>query len=187
MNETVHQDRDLRSSITYAGRVGKYVPNPWLGLVVTYGNGHGVAEQDRILSIAASFGWRMLHRMFVDGNSKDLASSQWTSEGFLPSNADALTIPLVLKVVCALAQQFDLIMEGDILSLFIGIDEYQAIPKGAEYERREQQIDQNDDDAATQLNKIRALSYLWKLIGTFDTCRAINTVHMKIYLLDHIL
>jgi hypothetical protein len=134
---------------------------PYAGLIVTYGNGHGVVAQDTDLPITASFCWRMLHRLFIDSNSKDSTSQQWTSGGFLPCNAAALTLPVTLEVVRALLQEAGVVTEGAMLSLFIGIDEYQAIPVGATYEQLARQINRDHDDAAVLLKDLRKRSHMW--------------------------
>lgn len=154
-------------------------------VIVTYGNGTGVSDQDKTLPIGASFGWRLLHQLFVKKNSKDGQSSKWTSRGFLPANAAEMTLLLALEVVQGLLQEFHIVPSGSMCSLFIGVDEYQSIPKGSVYESKRQQILNAPMalppvDISQQLKNIRKDSYLWKLIEEFDQCRD-SIANLQIY------
>lgn len=148
------------------------IPHPYLGLIVTYGNGHGVNESDRSLPIEASFAWRVLHRLFILDNDNDTSKGGWVGKGFLPTNAKELTMSLMLDVVYALAQEFGFVKQGEVLSLFIGIDEYQAIPKGGAYEKREKHTN--------EAVKLRPYSNLWRIISVFDQCR-VQSKQVRLY------
>ena len=165
---------------------GAGITGPSSAVIVTYGNGTGVCSQDRMLPIEASFGWRILHQLFVKQNFRDEDSSNWAGPGFLPANAKDMTLRLALEVVQGLLREVLITVPTDSkLSLFIGIDEYQAIPKGSEYERRKKVIEdaqkekfELDDSSAVQLKLIRSYTYLWQLIGHFEQCRSIENLQI---------
>ena len=150
-------------------------------MIVTYGNGTGVSKEDKSLPIAASFGWRMLHRLFVLENSKvgRSDSSTWTSPGFLPTNPESMTLSLALEVIQGLLQDFGKFESDQMCCLFIGIDEYQNIPNGNNYEMK---LSTNTSDNITtqKLKDIREESNLWKLIEEFELCRA-RISNLQIY------
>jgi hypothetical protein len=107
------------------------ITGPQLGVIVLYFNGRGLRSMDRVLPAEASFSWRLLHRLFLDGiNGADLNGPEF-SDFFrykLPGNAAALTLKLALEVVLAVAKEEQIVQEGETLSLFLGVDEYQKIP-----------------------------------------------------------
>eukprot|EP00978_Attheya_sp_CCMP212_P043752 scaffold290907_cov53-Attheya_sp.AAC.2 len=47
------------------------ISEPYHTALVMYGNGTSVIEVDRDLPIVASFSWRLLHVLFLDGNCTD--------------------------------------------------------------------------------------------------------------------
>jgi hypothetical protein len=101
------------------------LPEPWLGVLVTYGNGHSPKDFEHHMPVEAAFSWRMLHRLFLGkGNSK----SENPEAAFLPCNAAALNLRVALRVIRAAAGELNLAKENETLSLFIGVDEYQKIP-----------------------------------------------------------
>ncbi len=63
------------------------ITEPCHTALVMYGNGTPVCDFDRYLPIVASFSWRLLHGLFVEGNCKDGETRSWTSPKFLPENA----------------------------------------------------------------------------------------------------
>jgi hypothetical protein len=111
------------------------LPEPWLGVLVTYGNGHSPKDFENDMPIEAAFSWRTLHRLFLDkGNSKSEDHAYWSSDTYLPCNAAALSLDVALRVFRAAAEELNLAKENETLSLFIGIDEYQKIPDGQHYD-----------------------------------------------------
>ena len=93
-----------------------------LALVLSYGNGHSVASEERSMGAHAGFAWRLLYAIFLERNSK-LNGWQhfWTS---LPRNADELTPGDIFKVI----QRVLGLNDGDKCALFVGINECQRIP-----------------------------------------------------------
>jgi hypothetical protein len=154
-------------------------------VIVSYGNCTGLCQEDDSLPIAASFGWRMLHRLFVLQNSKNNDSRTWASSGFLPTtNAEKMTLPLALQVIQGLLQEFGEVPRNTMCCLFIGIDEYQNIPKGNKYESQEIRIRENNTNSSAdrsisqQLKEIRKDSNLWMLIEEFQQCRGIPNLQI---------
>ncbi|KAI9324154.1 hypothetical protein BDR26DRAFT_882302, partial [Obelidium mucronatum] len=80
------------------------IQQPRLGTLVLYHNGHQPHKVEQSMKIQASFSWRLLHRLFLEGNGPGFAD--WF-EDFLPSNGDELM--------------------GQTLQMFLGVDEYQSI------------------------------------------------------------
>ncbi len=107
------------------------VNGPRLGIMVLYFNGRGLRTMDRVLPAEASFSWRMLHRLFLDGNKDSLngPALQTYFRQHLPENAKDLTLELALLTVLEVAKQNDILKDGERLSLFLGVDEYQKIPE----------------------------------------------------------
>jgi hypothetical protein len=151
------------------------VLGPHLGVLVSYGNGSGPQPFENRMPIQAAFGWRVLHRLFVEGNHKTFVedncvielAKHWFDRRFLPTNADELLLDVALDVVRAGAERFGIVAAGDTLSLFIGIDEYQAIPYGDDY-------DVSDMDQ----HRARKQSYLWQLVSALDGCRKLHGLHV---------
>ncbi len=142
------------------------IPQPHLGVFVAYGNGHYPKEFENRMPIKAAFGWRMLHRLFVEGNTDEEEAINWHQRGFLPNNADDLSLDLALQVIHDGAQRFGLVQDGQTLSLFVGIDEYQSIPIGPDF-----------DSKAEEQMREREKTFLWQLIAAFDGCRSIRGLH----------
>ncbi len=94
-------------------------------------------------------------------------AKHWFDRKFLPSNADALLLDVALDIVRAGAERFGIVAAGDTLSLFIGIDEYQAIPYGDDY-------DVSDMDQ----HRARTRTFLWQLISALDGCRKLHGLHV---------
>ena len=138
-----------------------------LGVLISYGNGHGPVDFESRMAIEATFSWRVLHRMFVEGNAATNHVFAWSNRGFLPANADEMTLELALGVVRAGAQEFGVVQPDAPLSLFIGIDEYQKVPVGPEYDGKVE--DQKQE---------RKKTYLWKLIAALDRCRRVPLLHI---------
>ena len=103
------------------------------GVVITYGNGEAPKPFEENMKIEASFGWRLLHRLFIEGNYNDRSYRSWYSKRFLPSNANDLTLDVALGVVRLYAEQALPLRNDEKLSLFVGVDEYQKIPDGPWY------------------------------------------------------
>ncbi len=142
------------------------IPEPHLGVFVAYGNGHSPKVFESAMPIEAAFGWRMLHRLFVEDNTDEEEAIHWHQRGFLPNNAYDLALDSALQVIRKGAQRFGLVKEGQTLSLFIGIDEYQNIPTGP-----------NFDSKAEDQKREREKTFLWQLIAAFDGCRGIQGLH----------
>jgi hypothetical protein len=146
------------------------VSKPSLGVLVTYGNGHSANMLDDLLPIQAGFSWRMLHRLFLEKNCAP-EYSKWDSTDFIPENASELTVDLALRVVLKLAKQFKHVKEDETLSLFVGIDEYQKIPKGRMYtEKLDEFVKAHGTPVPDfELKKLREYTSLWLLIGALQT------------------
>lgn len=138
-----------------------------LGVFLSYGNGHSPKDFEKQMPIEAAFSWRLLHRLFVEDNFKDPANSAWDDPSFLPSNAEVMSLWIALRVVRAGAEHFGLVQTNQVLSLFIGIDEYQNIPNGPFY-------DPKADDGTLAREK----TFLWKLIAALDGCRHVPFLHI---------
>lgn len=141
------------------------IPKPWLGVFVNYGNGHAPKDFENQMPIEAAFGWRMLHRLFVEDNTSDIEAASWHSRGFLPQNADELSLELAFTTIC-IAQQLE---HAHTLSLFLGIDEYQKIPFGPDY-----------DPSAEDQKVEREKTFLWKLIAALVGCRSVRGLHLYV-------
>ena len=145
------------------------IPKPWLGTLVAYGNGHAPKDFEKKMPVEAAFGWRMLHRLFVEGNCEDREVASWSRQTFLPSNADELSLELAFDVVVTAARELGLVDADGTLSLFLGIDEYQKIPVGPDY-----------DSTAENQKEEREKTFLWKLIAALDGCRSIRGLHLYV-------
>ena len=145
------------------------IPKPWLGVFMNYGNGHAPEDFEKTMPIQAAFGWRMLHHLFVEGNCEDREVASWSRRAFLPSNADELSLARAFDVIVAAAKEFGLVDADSTLSLFLGIDEYQKIPCGPDYNPK-----------AENQKKERAKTFLWKLIAALDTCRSVRGLHLYV-------
>jgi hypothetical protein len=96
-----------------------------LCVIVPYYNGHEPQPVEQNMHIEASFSWRLLHRVFIEGNGKELA--EWF-RSCIPSNAAQLTLDLALQIIYRKLVNLGLI-ENALFYLFLGIDEYQKIHK----------------------------------------------------------
>jgi hypothetical protein len=151
------------------------VPGPHLGVLLSYGNGHAPQPFENRMPIQAAFGWRMLHRLFVEGNHKTVVedncevelAKHWFDREFLPSNADELLLDVALNVLRAGAERFGIVAAGDTLSLFVGVDEYQAVPCGGDF-----------DASDTDQHRARTRTFLWQLISALDGCRKLRGLHV---------
>ncbi len=109
------------------------IPEPHLGVLVMYGNGHGPQLFENEMPIEAAFSWRMLHRLLLEDNVKNTGAAIWHKPEYLPANACALTLDVAVDVIRVAAEQGGLVQSDQVLSLFIGVDEYQAILHGTNY------------------------------------------------------
>ncbi|KAI9346281.1 hypothetical protein BDR26DRAFT_916685 [Obelidium mucronatum] len=100
------------------------IQQPRLGTLVLYHNGHQPHKVEQSMKIQASFSWRLLHRLFLEGNGPGFAD--WF-EDFLPSNGDELSLRVALKVVVARMVKSGELKVGQTLQMFLGVDEYQSI------------------------------------------------------------
>jgi hypothetical protein len=100
------------------------IPQTRLGALVLYYNGHMPQAIEKNMTIEASFSWRLLHRLFIEGNGDGFADFM---KNRLPRNARELDLRTALKII-----RSQLITRGDLdesecLHMFLGIDEYQSI------------------------------------------------------------
>ncbi|KAI3635616.1 hypothetical protein MIR68_006254 [Amoeboaphelidium protococcarum] len=95
-----------------------------LGALVLYYNGHMPHPVERKMTIEASFSWRLLHRLFIEGNGDGFAA--WFTKQ-LPVNGGDLTLRLASTVIRQQCIRLGLIKFDATLHLFIGVDEYQCI------------------------------------------------------------
>jgi hypothetical protein len=95
-----------------------------IGLLIAYYNGSMPQPIERYMTIEASFSWRLLHRLFIDGNGPNF--STWF-RNHLPANAKDLTLEQALDVVRYKFVSSGRLKGNDTLNLFLGIDEYQNI------------------------------------------------------------
>ena len=100
------------------------IPEPRLGVLVLYHNGHTPVHVERKMTIESSFSWRLLHRCFLEGNGMEF--SKWFSEK-IPINGGDLTLRIALETIRGKYDELSMIKKNQILHLFIGIDEYQSI------------------------------------------------------------
>jgi hypothetical protein len=95
------------------------IPLSRLALVLSYGNGHSALSEEGSMGSVAGFSWRLLYAVFLERNSEVGWEQFWTD---IPQNAAELTLSLALKVIATANAK-------DKLVLFVGIDEYQLVPK----------------------------------------------------------
>ncbi|RKP18705.1 hypothetical protein ROZALSC1DRAFT_22966, partial [Rozella allomycis CSF55] len=100
------------------------VLRPRFGVLVPYYNGHNPHPVEKSMGIEASFSWRLLYRVFIEGNGKEF--SDWFQD-YLPRNGRALTLRTALEVIRMKAVSLGLVREIDLFHMFIGVDEYQSI------------------------------------------------------------
>ncbi|RKP17320.1 hypothetical protein ROZALSC1DRAFT_30857, partial [Rozella allomycis CSF55] len=70
--------------------------------------------------IEASFSWRLLYRVFIEGNGEEF--SDWFRD-HLPRNGRALTLRTALEVIRMKAVSLGVIGENDVFHMFLGVDE----------------------------------------------------------------
>jgi hypothetical protein len=81
------------------------IPQPRCGILIPYYNGHNPQPVEGSMSIEASFSWRLLHRVFIEGNGK--AFCPWF-KNCLPMNAGALDLRTTLEVIIIITcRQFE--------------------------------------------------------------------------------
>ena len=160
--------RMLEEWKSYFAKAGIKEDQPRLGVIVTYGNGSCAKDFEgyRAYPIEATFSWRLLHVLFLKKNSSKAMT--WCHASYLPNNASEMTLQLALEVVWAAAERFHIVRKGEILSLFIGIDEYQKIPTGPDF---------SEGPNPPRKGK-REDSYLWKLIGALQENTGLGNVHI---------
>ena len=96
-----------------------------MGVLMTYANGHGLTGADGALSVEAAFAWRLLHRAFLLDNGAEFAD--FFTRITLPANANDLSLGRSLHMLYAGAVATKAVAAGELLSLFVGIDEYQVL------------------------------------------------------------
>ena len=100
------------------------IPSPRLGALVLYYNGHSPQSAEDSMPIEASFSWRLLHRLFFDGNGPAFSDFMST---MLPNNAKKLRLETALEVIRSHLVARGDVLESGCLHMFLGIDEYQSI------------------------------------------------------------
>jgi len=142
-----------------------------LGVIVSYGNGTSVKDYENEMTRQASFSWRLLYQMFLRSNFQDSAPSCFR---IMPKNANRLSLGLALEVILAGALKFGCVLPGVVLSLFVGVDEYQNIPKGPHYDPKKAEVNRLEE---------REKTYLWKLLSAFgdSTCVQDSGASLHLY------
>jgi hypothetical protein len=107
------------------------IPQNRLGALVLYYNGHMPQPIERLMTIEASFSWRLLHRLFIEGNGDGFADFMKHRS---PKNACDLDLRTALKIIRSQLITRGGIKDSECLHIFLGIDEYQSIEdvKGVE-------------------------------------------------------
>ena len=100
------------------------VPSPRLGVLINYSFGHRPERIERVMTIEASFSWRLLHRLFLEGNGPNFRSFM---NKMLPKNARNLRLTTALEVVRAHLIASGVLLESECLHMFLGIDACQSI------------------------------------------------------------
>jgi hypothetical protein len=95
-------------------------------VLVLYENGHGLRSLDSQIGWEASVAWRFLHRVFLEDNMGSKLFDEWFRKE-LPKNASQLTMAMAIMVLQRAMFEGKVLQDGEELSLFIGIDEYQKI------------------------------------------------------------
>ncbi len=100
------------------------IPQPRLGALVLYYNGHMPQPVETLMTIEASFSWRLLHRFFIEGNGVGFADFL---DNCLPGNAGMLCLRRTLEIIRSHLISQGVLVESECLHMFLGIDEYQLI------------------------------------------------------------
>ncbi|KAF0714876.1 hypothetical protein As57867_003635, partial [Aphanomyces stellatus] len=100
------------------------IHGPRLGALVLYYNGHKPHVIEASMTIEASFSWRLLHRLFIEGNGVEF--SKWFNE-CLPQNGAQLQLGMALEVIREKSIEIGISTSEEPLQLFLGVDEYQSI------------------------------------------------------------
>jgi hypothetical protein len=95
-----------------------------LGALVLYYNGHKPQPIKSLMTIEASFSWRLLHRLFIEGNGDGFSAFM---KKLLPGNAGRLDLRATLEIIRSHLIIRGMLVESECLHMFIGIDEYQSI------------------------------------------------------------
>ena len=112
---------------TFSAKAG--VEGTAMGVLVMYANGHALCGADTALSVEAAFAWRLLHRAFLEDNGAEL--TKFFTRVTLLANADDLTLEKALHLLYAGAVKTNALVNGEMLSLFVGMDEYQVLTDDA--------------------------------------------------------
>ncbi|EPZ34850.1 hypothetical protein O9G_001981 [Rozella allomycis CSF55] len=100
------------------------VGQPRFGVIVSYEVGHNPQPVEQSMRIEASFSWRLLYRVFIEGNGVDFIKWFGTC---LPVNGAGLTLDTALEVIRMKAESLGLIGENDVFHMFLGVDKYHYI------------------------------------------------------------
>jgi hypothetical protein len=99
-------------------------PQSRLALVLSYGNGHAALPEEKSMGSVAGFSWRLLYAVFLEQNSAVTWEQFWPS---ISGNAAELTLTNALNTIAAAMKVNE--HEHDELALFVGIDEFQLVPR----------------------------------------------------------
>ncbi|KAF0718239.1 Aste57867_1808 [Aphanomyces stellatus] len=102
------------------------IEGPRLGVIVFHSNGHEPQAIEKSMTIEASFSWRLLHRLFIEGNGKTF--EKWLCE-CLPRNAAHLRLHTALEVIRAKSIKMGIATPEETLNLFIGVDDFQVLKR----------------------------------------------------------
>lgn len=101
-----------------------------IGILILYFNGHSIQPADNILPIGCCLAWRMLYRFLVESRSDNNCPNFPTFMDALlqSSESSGLTFTLAFRIIRSLLVAAGTIGTDEVLSVFVGIDEFQAIP-----------------------------------------------------------
>lgn len=100
------------------------IPPTRLGALMLYNNDHNPHSVEKLITIEASFSWRLLHQLFLEGNGPEFRVFM---SKMLPNNAMNLRLYTALKVIRSHLIAREVLRESECLHMFLGIDEYQVI------------------------------------------------------------
>jgi len=106
------------------------VINQSIGVLALYYNGHSITEADRKLSIFCSLGWRILHRFLVEKFHRQVNFTRWMKLLEDDEALQQMELSIALRIIRkVLVNNCNLLGKATVISIFLGIDEYQTIPR----------------------------------------------------------
>ena len=103
-----------------------------VGVLIVYHNGYSPFEEEKSLTISTCLAWRLLHRFLVEPLRKNgVMFETWMKLLFANAELQKISLPIALRVVHAVLRKGG-VLSSEILSLFLGIDEYHTAPCGVE-------------------------------------------------------